>query len=71
VVGGDRLHHLGLLLGAGLGAMELQQVSTVSVSISSMRATGMPDWMVWITVLTAPSSESKAQVADTIDSGMP
>ena len=29
----------------------------------------MPDWMVWITVLTAPSSESKAQVADTIDSG--
>ena len=39
-------------------------VSTVAVSISSMRATGMPDWMVWITVLTAPSSESKAQVAD-------
>ena len=46
-------------------------VSTVAVSISSMRATGMPDWMVWITVLTAPSSESKAQVAETIDSGMP
>ena len=39
--------------------------------LSLMRATGMPDWMVWITVLTAPSSESKAQVAETIDSGMP
>src|SRR5262249_56254297 len=37
-------------------------VSTVSVSISSMRATGMPDWIVWITVLTAPSSVSNAQV---------
>ena len=32
-------------------------VSTVCESRSSMRATGMPDWMVWITVLTAPSSE--------------
>ena len=25
MLGGDRLHHLGLLLGAGLGAVELQQ----------------------------------------------
>ena len=36
-----------------------------------IRATGMPDWMVWITALTAPSRLSKAQVAATIDSGIP
>ena len=60
------------MLFAGRLSLEyLFTVSTVSASISSMRATGMPDWMVWITVLTAPSSASKAQVAETIDSGMP
>ena len=60
------------MLFSGRSSLEYRfTVSTVSRSISSMRATGMPDWMVWITVLTAPSRLSKAQVAETIDSGMP
>ena len=36
-----------------------------------MRATGMPDWMVWITVSTAPSRVSKLQTAAEIACGMP
>ena len=36
-----------------------------------MRATGMPDWMVRMTVLTAPSSVSNEDTAADIASGMP
>ena len=86
VLAGQRLHHLRLFLAPASvpwnsrqqGASSAGRASNIGSvrrpcrsSISSMRATGMPDWMVWITVLTAPSSESKAQVAETIDSGMP
>ena len=36
-----------------------------------MRATGMPVWIVWITVSTASSTVGKAQTAAEIASGMP
>ena len=36
-----------------------------------MRATGMPSWMVAITVSTAPPSVGNAQTAAEIASGMP
>ena len=34
----------------------------------SQRAIGMPDWMVWITVLVQPSTMSKAHTAADIAS---
>ena len=40
-------------------------------SSSSMRATGMPDWMVAITAWTASSTPGKAQTAAEIASGTP
>ncbi len=36
-----------------------------------MRATGMPDWMVWITVCTASSMVGNETTAADIASGMP
>ena len=36
-----------------------------------MRATGMPDWMVAITVSTAPARWPNEQTAAEIASGMP
>src|SRR3546814_8621135 len=44
---------------------------TCSSSSSSMRATGMPDWMVRMTVSTAPARESKEHTAASLASGMP
>ena len=40
-------------------------------SRSSIRATGMPVWMVSITAATAASTLGKAQTAAEIASGMP
>ena len=36
-----------------------------------MRATGTPSWIVWMTVLIAPSRLSKEHTAAAIASGMP
>ena len=36
-----------------------------------MRATGTPDWMIWMQVSTASSTPGKAQTAAEIASGMP
>ena len=47
------------------------QARTCTSSSSSIRATGMPSWIVSITESTAPSIVSNAQVADAITSGMP
>ena len=43
------------------------EAAIMSSSSSSIRATGMPAWIVWITELTAPSSEAKEQVAAAIE----
>jgi hypothetical protein len=40
-------------------------------SANSIRAIGIPAWMVWITVLTADSTLGKEQVAAEIADGMP
>ena len=40
-------------------------------SSSSIRATGTPHWMVWMTVSTAPASDSNEHTAADIASGMP
>ncbi len=47
------------------------QASMVSASRNSMRATGTPDWMVRITLLTASSMVGNEHTADDIASGMP
>ena len=47
------------------------QASMVSSSSSSMRATGTPDWIATITVLTASSMVGNGHTADEIASGMP
>ena len=36
-----------------------------------MRATGMPDWMVWMAVLQHASTDGNGQVPPEIASGMP
>ncbi len=36
-----------------------------------MRATGMPSWMVWITVAAAPAMDSNGQTAARTASGRP
>jgi hypothetical protein len=43
----------------------------MAASASSMRTTGIPAWMVWITVLTAASMLGKEHVAAEIADGMP
>ena len=45
--------------------------SMAAASASSIRATGIPTWMVWITVLTADSTLGKEHVAAEIADGMP
>jgi hypothetical protein len=45
--------------------------SIVAASASSIRATGTPNWMVWITVFTAASTLGNEQVAADIATGMP
>ena len=47
------------------------QASMVSSSSSSMRATGTPDWMARMTVLTASSMVANGHTAAEIASGMP
>ncbi len=41
-----------------------------SASSSSMRATGTPSWMVWITVCTAESMSGKVHTAAEMASGI-
>ena len=45
--------------------------SICASSSSSIRATGTPLWIVWITVSTAAAIVGKAQTAAEIASGMP
>ena len=45
--------------------------SICASSSNSMRATGTPVWIVWITVSTAAAIVGKAQTAAEIASGMP
>ena len=47
------------------------QARICTSSSNSIRATGIPDWMVRMTVFTASSNDGYWQTADVIDSGMP
>ena len=47
------------------------QAAICTSSSSSMRATGIPDWIVRITLLTASARVGNWQTADVIASGMP
>ena len=57
---------------SGKSSLECRmQARICTSSSSSMRATGMPDWMVAITVSTAPARSRNGQTAADTASGMP
>ena len=56
----------------GSSSFEYRMIeSMAAASASSMRATAIPAWMIWITVLTATSTLGNEHVAADIAAGMP